>query len=167
MTARFRVVGRLDTGRLPSFGDERLPRSFWAKVHPEPNTGCWLWAGDIAPNGYGHSINGQGAHRRLYVATVREIGKLQLDHLCRERSCVNPAHLEPVTGRVNTLRSPTAPAAINARKTHCRKGHALAGINLHAGYSARGQRVCRICRREYDKLWRRAWKAKKRTAATT
>jgi len=79
---------------------------------PEPNSGCWLWIGPVAPNGYGHyRPHGHGrprmvaAHRALYELEKGAIPPgLQIDHLCRVRSCVNPAHLEAVTASENQRR---------------------------------------------------------------
>lgn len=67
---------------------------------------------------------------------------LQLDHLCRNRLCVNPSHLEPVTCRENVLRG-NGRCAANAKKTHCPRGHAYAGANLLIG--TKGERCCRKC----------------------
>jgi hypothetical protein len=71
---------------------------------------------------------------------------LQIDHLCRVRHCVNPAHLEPVTPRVNARRGFGA-SGRNARKTHCPAGHPYAGDNLYR-YPITGDRHCRACGRE-------------------
>lgn len=108
-----------------------------------PTTGCHVWIAACDEHGYGR-YRGRGAHR---FAWIRENGDvpagLQLDHLCRNRGCVNPAHLEPVTQRENTMRSPIAPAAINARKTHCDRDHLLSGANLYV--RSDGRRICREC----------------------
>lgn len=78
------------------------------KITPEPNSGCWLWTGFVHPSGYGVIRTGNKntyAHRcsyELFVGAVPE--GLQLDHICRVRCCVNPAHLEPVTPQENVLR---------------------------------------------------------------
>lgn len=67
---------------------------------------------------------------------------MDLDHTCRNRGCVNPEHLEPVTTQVNTLRG-IGPTAENARKTHCKHGHPLEGDNLYV--DPEGKRKCRAC----------------------
>jgi hypothetical protein len=74
---------------------------------------------------------------------------MQLDHLCRVRGCVNPDHLEVVTGATNTLRGISSPA-INARKTHCRRGHEFTPENT---YIDRGSRRCKACRRLIQNRW--------------
>lgn len=117
---------------------------------PEPNTGCWLWTGFIAPNGYA-SISVEGrrayAHRASYEAFVGPIPPtLSIDHLCRQRSCVNPEHLEPVTARVNNLRGHGI-AAANAAKTTCPHGHSLADARVY-----RGERHCKPCGRRRSRV---------------
>jgi hypothetical protein len=80
---------------------------FIQKYVPEPNTGCWLWTGYVDRHGYGQFKGAKqgSAHRWSYEYHAGPIPEgLQLDHLCRVRSCVNPAHLEPVTCRVNVSR---------------------------------------------------------------
>lgn len=112
---------------------------------PEPNSGCWLWIGALRPTGYGVFNEGgkrYPAHRWGYESLVGQIPKgLQIDHLCRVRSCVNPDHLEPVTQRENILRG-NGIAAINARKTHCKRGHPLTAGNV---YLSAKRRQCRQC----------------------
>ena len=127
---------------------------FWPKVNK--TDGCWLWTGAIV-SGYGQfRFMGRVvyAHRYTYETMVSEIPDgLQIDHLCRIRNCVNPSHLEVVTCRENLLRGEGV-AAINARKTHCPKGHRLAGMNLDVGRLKRGERLCRICRNGNARRWR-------------
>ena len=117
---------------------------------PEPNTGCWLWSGSGTINGYGQITIGkhkQMAHRLSYEAFVGPVPSgLVLDHICRQRWCVNPEHLEPVTQRVNTLRGKTLPA-VNAAKTHCKRGHEFTPENLYASIS--GKRICKACKRAH------------------
>lgn len=115
---------------------------FWAKV--EKGDSCWLWTSAKTKGGYGEFHIGSRvlySHRLAYELLAGPIPEgLTLDHLCRVRHCVNPAHLEAVSNRVNVLRGNGA-CARNARKTHCAKGHALLYFD-HRGY-----RTCRQCGR--------------------
>lgn len=113
---------------------------------PESPKGCWLWTAAKNGKGYGQvKFRGTqtGAHRLAYLHWIGPIPKgLQLDHLCRNPSCVNPNHLEAVTQKTNMLRG-ESPSALNAQKTHCKRGHALDGPNLRLG--SKGRRMCRTC----------------------
>lgn len=120
---------------------------FWEKVSPEPNTGCWLWTSALEFGGYPILWIGDGnsarAHRYAYEQLRGPIpAGLTLDHLCRVRSCVNPAHLDPCTAGENARRSPNAPYNVRARQTHCKRGHAFDERNtaIH-----NGRRECRAC----------------------
>ena len=123
------------------------PERFRAKVDVRTPEECWEWMASTTNSGYGRyrlPDKHVSAHRFAYEATVGPIPEgLDLDHKCRNRRCVNPAHLEPVTERENTLRGISI-AAMNARKTHCWKGHELAGANL---YVWQGARACKACRK--------------------
>jgi hypothetical protein len=90
-----------------------LAERFAAKVLPEPNSGCWLWAGSINPDGYGkirvssRPSYSTGAHRVSWELVHGPVPPgLEMDHLCRVRCCVNPQHLAVVTRSENQLRSP-------------------------------------------------------------
>ena len=111
---------------------------------------CWEWTGSIAGR-YGRiNFNSQAivAHRWSYENYVAPIPPgLQIDHLCRNKLCVNPDHLEAVTSKVNTLRSDN-PAAVNARKNHCLRGHLLSG---HNSAVTNGHRKCRTCANAGDR----------------
>lgn len=119
------------------------------------DTGCWEWRKSINKAGYGESWDPNArkrviAHRfswQIFNGPIPE--GLTIDHLCRNRKCVNPDHLEPVTNKENILRG-TGPAAMNARMTHCPKGHPLNGANLMSRCD--GRRRCRTC---YN-AWQRA-----------
>lgn len=125
---------------------------FWEKVNKQAAGGCWEWQASRMPNGYGRFVRDEGGstltHRIAYEMLVGPIpAGLQIDHLCRNRGCVNPAHLEPVTARQNVLRSESM-AAHHAKKTHCPAGHPYAGDNLHIDRS--GSRICRACHRQHE-----------------
>lgn len=141
-----------------------LPERIASKIQID-ESGCWRWTASMKSGGYGQlRWNGtiRRAHRVVYQLLVGEIPDgLQLDHICRRRHCVNPAHLEPVTQRENLLRGDTIPAKC-AAKTHCPKGHPLAGDNLVPSQLKLGQRSCLTCCRERDRKYRRAYYARKR-----
>ena len=117
----------------------------WAMMSPEPFSGCWLWMGYITPQGYGRSSEAGGksdfAHRIAYRALRGPIpAGLHLDHLCRVRCCINPAHLEPVTPAETIRRGETG--IQEARKTHCPQGHEYTPENTRISC---GSRICRAC----------------------
>lgn len=128
---------------------------FWDKV--EKTDDCWNWTGAIIWNGYGQIKWGdkvQYAHRVSYLMHIGEIEKgLTIDHLCRNRRCVNPIHLEAVTNKTNLLRG-YGIAAQNARKTHCKLGHPLTGRNLLLITHGRACRECqnRLANESYHRL---------------
>jgi hypothetical protein len=117
---------------------------------------CWIWPGADSGNGYGR-ISVDGKTRATHIVAYELFtGKRVprgwvLDHRCRNRGCYNPRHLKPVPGVVNTLIG-EGPTAINALKTHCLRGHELAGANLITRIrNGRKNRECRTCRRNRDK----------------
>ena len=120
----------------------------WAKV--DKSGDCWQWLGGFDRHGYGrHWHTEQGdrrAHRLAYELVKGSIPDgLTLDHLCRNKWCVNPDHLEAVTAGVNVLRGDT-PAARNAAKRECWAGHPFDERNTHV--RADGRRECRACMRD-------------------
>lgn len=122
---------------------------FWAKVRKDPSTGCWEWTAATS-DGYGHFAVKKGdiraAHRVAWEMLRGPVPDgLHIDHLCRNRACVNPDHMEPVSCRTNILRG-IGPSARHAIKTHCPQGHEYSPDNT---YHYRGQRHCRACRRAW------------------
>lgn len=126
---------------------------FWDQV--TKGDSCWEWLGSTS-RGYGlfalATDDGRvtmQAHRFAYADLVGPIPEgLQLDHLCRNRRCVNPSHLDPCDNRTNSLRGFSA-SALNARKTHCIHGHELTEENTYR--KPDGGRQCKPCRRETDR----------------
>lgn len=142
---------KLHYDRWRSHGDASwMPPSDAERFHQRirMRDGCWEWLGKRTAAGYGQfrCENRQlYAHRWSYEHHVGPIPDgLTIDHLCRNRCCVNPGHLEPVTSHENMLRG-TAPPARNARKTHCIRGHAFDEDNTSILPS--GGRRCLACHR--------------------
>jgi hypothetical protein len=133
-----------------------LEGRFWSKVVKngpvpgrKPELGpCWVWQGRPKREGYGQfSVSGEQvyAHRFSYELLVKPIPDgLQIDHLCRNRICVNPEHLEPVPSRINTLRgdNPRLTSERGRAKTHCKHGHPFNEANT---YWYKGRRHCKAC----------------------
>jgi hypothetical protein len=117
---------------------------------------CWNWTGKTrTPDGYGRMVTRvkpqamRMVHRISYEHNIGPIPDgLMLDHLCRNRACISPKHLEPVTNAENQRRA-------NEFVTHCKSGHPLSGDNLYICKGGRGEsmRVCRICARARKAKW--------------
>lgn len=119
-----------------------MTERFWAKV--EKTDDCWLWTAHRDKNGYGRftvspTRRSEFAHIVAYELTNGAVPNgLEIDHVCRSTSCVNPAHLEAVTHRENLMRSESI-SAVNARKTHCPRGHEYDRVRPN------GSRRCSTC----------------------
>jgi len=150
----------------------QVPELFLDRIEPEPSTGCWLWSGYCNPKGYGlTSWRGRThmAHRAVWEATVGPLppagtgrnvtGEMTMDHLCRQRCCVNPAHMRVVTHRENVLAG-SGLAAKAAKRTFCPKCGGQLDSYLPPN-RPRPARICRACNRSYLVRYR----AQKREAA--
>lgn len=146
--------------RAAYLGSEKIrtgmSKHFDERIYPDPNTGCHIWLGKIRRDGYGEYSPRIEGKRKFFLAHKfayeKENGSrpenLVLDHLCRNRSCVNPKHLEPVSIKENIRRG------VNAKreKTHCRHGHKYTPENIYwiTPKTGRGAglkyRVCKTCR---------------------
>jgi hypothetical protein len=114
-------------------------------------TECWLW-NSVRKDGY-TQVSYQGkkwlTHRLTYTLLVGPIADgLEIDHLCRTQHCVNPDHLEAVTGLINTRRS-----LGNVSKTHCPRGHEYTPENT-LNHDSRQHRECKACKYERNAQWR-------------
>lgn len=131
----------------PALTPEAWQERVVAVVNVDDN-GCWNWPQTLMPNGYGRISVGNGrhyVHRVAFTSTKGPIPRgLHIDHLCRNRGCCNPDHLEAVTQRVNNLRSESF-AAHKAKQTECVNGHDLDAGNTYM--APNGTRKCRTCRR--------------------
>lgn len=126
--------------------------NFWNNVRMGAD--CWEWLGS-KNRGYGR-YGQRAAHRVAYELASWPIPEgLTLDHLCKNKACVNPSHLEPVTLRENILRGP-GPAHEHKNATRCKRGHEFNAVNTVAGPN--GWRRCRICVREAGKLAMRRYR---------
>jgi hypothetical protein len=145
------VSRRNATPVLPLVSASSVAR-FWSKVDRRGPAECWPWLGLLRPEtGYGRfPADGKivSAHRFAWVMVAGRdpLPGMELDHLCRNRACVNPAHLEEVSWGENTRRS-NNPAGRNSRKTHCLRGHPFDEVNTYIRPDGMG-RGCRQCNRE-------------------
>lgn len=154
---------------------DKLPNNYQTRIlempweHSIVGGPCWHWMGYIEQDGYGRVAIPAGpkrkyrkrqAHRVIYEILVGPVPPgLQLDHLCRNRCCCNPAHLEPVTAKENIQRSDLSKRGQHWRdKTHCPQGHEYTPENTYL--DKKGGRFCRACHKVKT---REAYRAKSPT----
>lgn len=129
----------------------REPR-FWSKVELD-DSGCWIWTAGTRSTGYGHYWTGErdvSSHRHAYEHLVGSIPEgLVIDHLCRNRLCCNPAHMEPVTNRENVRRGA---AAVVLNTGRCKHGHEMTPENTYVRKD--GWTNCRACGRARTAAWK-------------
>jgi HNH endonuclease len=153
-------------GRPPVSAEKR----FWAKVnkdgpiHPVLGTRCWLWLGKLDKSGYGTfhvtRVNNRPIRKKAHNFLISPPDGRVPDHLCRNKACVNPDHLEHVTGRENILRGEGL-AAKNAVKISCKNGHPFDEKNTrHSLDNGKARRTCRACARARVKKWNRKNKSR-------
>ena len=131
-----------------------LAERFRSKYVINHGTGCWDWQASIRPDGYGQIGRGRRtdgpvvAHKASWMLFRGEIpGDLVIDHICRNRKCVNPLHLRLLTRGENVMCGDTIPARKKASK-YCPNGHEYTEENI---YKYKGKRICRECRRINDR----------------
>lgn len=121
---------------------------FWARV--DASGVCWEWKGYVSSDGYGclfrRAVGSRKAHRYAWELLVGDIPEgLTIDHLCLNKRCVNPDHMELVSRAVNVSRA--------RQRTHCKNGHQLSGSNLAAKVKDTGRR-CLTCKAEQSRRYR-------------
>lgn len=151
---RWRTSGTTDRRPTPT------PRERFDRSYRVDTDGCWRWTGEITHNGYGRLLLSSSGNRHVRMQAHKWIARqvfgefgddMQVDHLCKTRSCVNPAHLEVVTAKENNRRS-GSPSAGKARQTHCIRGHDFADPAI-LYVTPDGRRQCRPCRGMSVKKW--------------
>ena len=137
---------------------------FWSKV--EKTDWCWNWTAYKDRGGYGRlsmKINGKWKGCRAHRVSLWLVGRCELklksrrtglvDHICRNRACVNPDHLRLVTAKINTTENSLNLSAVNKAKKKCIRGHPFTKENTHV--SPRNQRYCKICKRASNNISRK------------
>jgi hypothetical protein len=148
------VCGRSHKPHVP-FCKLDIPTKLIAYSKDDADLGCRVWTGGIkGSSGYGNVWDGEksvSAHRLSYETFVGPIPDgMHIDHLCRNRSCIKPSHLDVVTNAENAKRGLTS--VHNMMKTYCPAGHPYSGANLYVLPS--GSRACKECSRERGRAYR-------------
>lgn len=149
--SRSSIGNILSRNKLVAYKDSELTIFMRHVRMPSNCLDCWFWVGYKDKDGYGHVTyknKDYMAHRRSYILFIDNIpNKLTIDHLCRNRACINPFHLETVTMKENIHRG-LGPAAINYKKEYCIHGHKFTKENTYYGIN---RRTCKKCQRYWEK----------------
>lgn len=141
--------------------DSKLSTRFWSKVGCCIPNKCWEWIGAKSDRGYGRfwfEGSRQPAHRVAYTLMVGKIPKgNEVDHLCRNHSCVNPKHLEVVSHKENCSRGLVGLNNRFFKTSHCINGHEFTPENTRI--RSNGSRNCRTCQREHKQQYQKNHKA--------
>jgi hypothetical protein len=137
---------------IPKLTEEQRQR-FWSRVEvPNQPSCCWEWTGALTDRGYAEvSLDGLvfKSHRVAYSDLIESVPTdKMIDHLCRNRKCVNPDHLQIASDKMN-VRTGFSPSGVHARKTHCPQGHPYDNVNTYWWNGT--NRQCKTCKREHDK----------------
>ena len=138
---------------MSNFKDNHHPNSKYKTLDDlftaiQKTDDCWIWLDVKDKLGYGRAGKRGYAHKVVYDALISGVPEgFELDHTCRNPSCVNPGHLEPVSHKENVHRG-AGPTAINAKKTHCKRGHELTNENVRI--TVAGGRLCLTCYKAYQ-----------------
>jgi hypothetical protein len=150
-------------GRKPGRRPAPVAERFWRRVQKGGPDDCWLWLGATNGSGYGVTTRG-GRATRVYahrLAWELERGPipegLEIDHICRTRSCVNVRHMATVSHRENNRRSPFVVSTIAAHRTHCPAGHPYDAANTYRPPGAPTSRMCRACMAIREAARERDW----------
>ncbi len=143
------------------------PHYFWSRVEVKNTKECWNWKGPVASHGYGDMQVNDGQryrHLRAHRVSMHLFGNvipegMVVDHQCKNKLCVNPAHLRIVTSKTNSLENSVSVTARNNAKTHCIRGHEFNESNTYKLIGKSG-RQCRECKSILDKKYKAQKKAR-------
>lgn len=145
---------------------DREIRNFYTKISFNEDNWCWEFTGHIDRYGYGNfgTKFGRKAHRFSFQLHNGDlVNGLSIDHLCNNKKCCNPEHLDQVSITENLKRASHQISTINSQKTHCIRNHSLTGYNLISYNTKEGKkRMCRTCKNMTSRISRKILRAKRK-----